>query len=194
MSDDPVEIVKPAPLVVTKSEITGQNYSMATVEKAYYMFMIEGKPPRDIAAAVGVPSVVVEEWSRKNQWARRLEEYARETVKSLNASAVRLQAQERMTTIQAQMEKARALQEKAQGLAMTSTTAVQIKNATEAVTSAAAMEARAVGLAEKTVAHDEDPDPQKQGQQSYVFIGIGARPPPEDDEKPAIDVQSEVRK
>lgn len=193
-NDDPVELIKSAPLTVTKSDITGQNYSMVTVEKAYYMFMIEGKTPKDIAALLGVPSVVVEEWSRKNLWAKRLEEYARETVKSLNASAMRLQAQERVSTIQAQMDKARELQVKAQELAMKATTALQIKNATDAVTAAAAMEARAVALADKVVTREEESESLKQQGQPYVFIGVGALPPPESGEGRVINVQSEERK
>lgn len=193
MSSNPVVkiIEQSAPPSVVKSDVDQQEYPVAKVQQAYRTYMLDDKRLSDIAKDIGVPLVIVEEWCLKYGWANRKSEYAAQTIKSLNAELNRRQAEERVNTITGHIAKARDIVEKAHGEAMRSGTPRGLKEAVDAMTAAATMEARAAGLAEKTVQRDVGPGGVENADANkMVWIGVSVLPKTE----PAkvIDVQSEV--
>ena len=191
---NPVILEKVAPPTTAKSEVTGEDYPIASALKAYNMFMRDGKPVKEIALAVGIPEIVICEWSAKNEWSKRRAKYAQEAVRQLDIEAAREQAEQRLETIKQQTAKAKEIVAKAHAMAMGAGTAKQLKDATDAMASAGAMEVRAVGLAEKTVTREVGADEDQRGQGArMVFIGIGAAAPvptPAEQPKPAIETES----
>lgn len=199
MSDPNTAIICDQPGKPTKfvSEIDGATYETALIMKAYSLFMLQDKRLEDIATETGIPLVVVEEMFAKSDWMERKRRYAEQTILSLNAELARTQAKERIETINRHIAKARDVVDKAQELALQQQTPRALKDAVEAMTSAATMEARAAGVAEKTVQRDVGPTglPSGEGDLSkMVWVGISVKPPPgKVVEKPPIDVTSEVR-
>ena len=182
--------------VTFTSEIDGSNYSMALLQKAYSLYMLQDMRLEAIAKETGIPLVVVEEIFAKSDWLERKRRYAEQTILSLNAELARTQARERVETIKRHIEKAREVVDKAQEMALQQQTPRSLKDAVEAMTSAATMEARAAGVAEKTVQRDVGPTgmPPVEGDLSkMVWVGISVRPPAAKEEKQTIDVTSEVR-
>lgn len=193
MSENPVIVEHSQAITKTYSEVTHETYPVAAAEKAYKMFMLDGRTPKDIAEATQIPQVVIEEWSKKMGWSIRRMQYAQESIRVLNAEAGRVQADSRLETIRNQIKKAREVVEKAHSMAMEAATSNQLKAATEAMASAATMEARAVGLAEKTVQKDVESDDQRPNKSAMVFIGLGALPPSALGESRVIETPSEEK-
>ncbi len=189
MTPSDTQIITSPEIKSVFSEVMQRDYPVEISIKAYSIFMLGGKSLQHVADEVGVPLPVIEEWSRKKQWSVRQAEYAMESIRALNTEASRVQAESRLATIKAHLEKARDIVAKAHETALAAPTASALKNATEAMTSAAAMEARAAGLAEKTVQQrDTAGSDTPQGATPYVFIGLSAMAPPEPAAAPAINV------
>ena len=173
-----VDVLVSPEVKVVRSDVMQKDYPIETATKAYSEFMLGNKTPAQIAEKLGIPTIVVEEWSRKNKWSLRQAEYALESIRALNTEVGKKQAEARLATVTSHIEKARAVVQKAHDEALIAATPNALKSATEAMAAAATMEARAVGLAEKTIQRDVDAeDHGKTAPTPYVFIGLHAMAP-----------------
>ena len=191
---DVVKIVEHSDLpVVFKSEIDGQEHPIEKLRRAYSSFLLGDKRLSEIAQEVELPLVIVEEMSFKGRWVERKIQYCNETIRALDAEVRRTQATERVETIKQQIAKARDVRDKAHEMAMRAAgTPKALKDAADAMATAAAMEARAAGVAEKTIQRDvmgEGSEPIAKF--SWVGITVVPRAPDPEPKVPVINVESQ---
>jgi len=134
-----------------RCEIDGVTYPYEKFEAAYRSFMMEDRDLITCAKETGLPVVVVLEWSQKNKWAERKARLLTEAVRSLEAQERLTKAVERRVVISRHLTEARAVAERAAKFAKEADAARDLKAAAEAYKAAADVEARASGMAEKTI-------------------------------------------
>jgi hypothetical protein len=159
--------------VSVKSEIDGLSYPIDKFNQAYRLFMMEGREPSKIAADVGLPEIVVLEWSKRNQWAERRVGLLNEAIRVAEAKSRLLQVSKRSATIERHVELARKAVTKAAEVIEKTSSPRDLKSATDAFKAAADVEARAVAVSDQVVERVRDEGtPQRQ---PAFYIGVGAQ-------------------
>jgi hypothetical protein len=134
-----------------RCEIDGVSYPFEKFMAAYRAFMLEDTDLTQCAKDTGLPLLVVLEWSQKNKWAERKAKLLTEAVRSLESQERLTKALERREVITRHLAEARKVAARAVKFAEEAGAARDLKAAAEAYKSAADVEARASGMAEKTI-------------------------------------------
>jgi hypothetical protein len=166
------EIIVTAPPREVRSELTGSRYPIELFQQAYRMFMLEDKNVDEIAAATNLPRLVILDFSMKNQWADRKAKLLQEQVKMLEIEAKLRQAVRKSDVIERQLDNAKKIANKAAREAEEANSVRDLKGAAEAFKAASDVEARAVGIADKTVERSGGEGDQAPKAPSF-FIGVG---------------------
>lgn len=166
------EIIVTAPPREVRSELTGSRYPIELFQHAYRLFMLEDKSVDEIAATTNLPRLVILDFSMKNQWADRKAKLLQEQVKMLEVEAKLRQAVRKSDVIERQLDNAKKIAAKAAREAEEASSVRDLKGAAEAFKAASDVEARAVGIADKTVERNGGEGDQVAKVPSF-FIGVG---------------------
>lgn len=166
------EIIVTAPPREVRSELTGSRYPIELFQHAYRLFMLEDKSVDEIAATTNLPRLVILDFSMKNQWADRKAKLLQEQVKMLEVEAKLRQAVRKSDVIERQLDNAKKIAAKAAREAEEASSVRDLKGAAEAFKAASDVEARAVGIADKTVERSGGEGDQVAKVPSF-FIGVG---------------------
>jgi hypothetical protein len=164
-------VIIDAPRVV-RSDVDGNMYPIEKFQQAYKLFMLEDKKPAEIALTVGLPKLVMLDFSAKNMWADRKAKILQEQVRMLEVEARVMQAMSKGEVIERQLRDAKAIAEKATLNAAEARNARDLKVATEAFKMASDVEARATGLAEKTVEKDSGAAAEQKAPSFFIGVGV----------------------
>lgn len=164
-------VIIDAPRVV-RSDVDGNMYPIEKFQQAYKLFMLEDKKPAEIALTVGLPKLVMLDFSAKNMWADRKAKILQEQVRMLEVEARVMQAMSKGEVIERQLRDAKAIAERATRNAEEARNPRDLKVATEAFKMASDVEARAAGLAEKTVEKDSGATAEQKAPSFFIGVGV----------------------
>jgi hypothetical protein len=166
------EVITTAPVREVRSELTGAKYPIEKFQHAYRLFMLEDMNVDQIVEATGLPRIVILDFSMRNQWADRKAKLIHEQVKMLEVESRLRQAVRKSDVIERQLDNAKKIAAKAAKEAEEASSVRDLKGAAEAFKAASDVEARAVGIADKTVERNNAEGDQVSKAPSF-FIGVG---------------------
>lgn len=157
---------------LTKPLTTALNYDPVDKAKAYELYLRSDMDLTDISITLGIEKSVISSWARRGNWATRKAELESEFMRCAESKYRTFVIEHRLPTIQRHLEICRKLEEKiAQLLEGDKIDSRELKRLSEALSSSAAVAARAAGVADR-VTERSPTEPSSQSKRPLIAIGI----------------------
>lgn len=183
-----VEVLPPSPSSQTADinpvpeepeDLDQRAYSPEQKAKAYELYLIKGMNPREISMDLAIPASTISHWITKGRWRDRKLQIDREMFEIAESKYRKFIVEEKLPTAERHLEAAKAIESKIKKVVDKIDTDaanadVKLVRSAKALSDAANVSARAVGLSDKLP--ESEPDDKKK-KVPLVVIGIQGTAP-----------------